>query len=115
MSRGLSPILLAIVIVVVIFGAWYVAIQKGWFIRKTADDVSICKISSNTIHINWKDPAYAIVGWSSSRHNDDVLHVDLNITKGRGGIMVLTIDTINVNYIEIYGKRISVEEIPICK
>ncbi|MFV0330707.1 MAG: hypothetical protein ACK5KL_12950 [Dysgonomonas sp.] len=115
MSRGLSPILLTLIIAALIFGLWFAAMQKGWFIRKTADDINICRMNSNTLQINWKGSAYGITGWSSSRYNDDILHVDLNLTKGRGGNIVLTIDTINVNYLEIYGKTISVREIPICK
>jgi hypothetical protein len=83
--------------------------------RKTAEDLSICRVSGDSLSIAWKDPLYAITGYSVERHDDDILHIDVNITRGRAGRTILVIDTASVNYLEIYGKMIPVEDIPVCK
>lgn len=116
MRRGLAPILLTLVIVAIILGLWFAAVQEGFFFRKSANDISLCRIDKDKISLKWKDRAYKITGWHAERSDSDVLHIDINITRSNNeNDVILTIDTINVNYLEIYGDTIPINEVSVCR
>lgn len=116
MKDRLSPILFTLIIVVIVFGAWFAGNRQGWFLRKTADDFSICfNVKDTVISIQSKIPGYGITGWSTSRYNDNILHIDLNVSRDRRNDMAFKIDTVNVHYLELYGKIYHVKELPVCQ
>ncbi|NDV96642.1 hypothetical protein D0T84_17235 [Dysgonomonas sp. 521] len=117
MNRELFPILLTVVIVGIFLGVWLAGRQSGWFLRKSVSDVNICRNEpGDTLSLNWRSPGYGITGWSVSRYNDDVLHLELMLHRGgQSNDAKIYIDTMNVRSLEIYGKTIPVKDIPLCE
>jgi hypothetical protein len=115
MNKELFPILLALFILILLFGGWYTAKEKGWFTKKSANDIEVCRIGNDTLSLRWKDPKYVITGWNMTQHNEKVLHIEVNITRGFGDRATFTIDTTTVNWLELYGKYYKLEDIPICE
>jgi hypothetical protein len=117
MNRELFPILLTIAIVGVFLGVWLAGRQNGWFFHKSVSDVDICRNEvGDTLSLNWKSPGYGITGLSSSRYNDDVLHIELMLHRGsRNENVKIYVDTVNVRSMEIYGKTIPIKDISLCE
>ncbi|MFV0419648.1 MAG: hypothetical protein ACK5KT_13085 [Dysgonomonas sp.] len=116
MRNGLAPILLTLIILAIGFAVWFEGRSHGWFLRKAAEDVVICgNEKKDTLNIKWKYSGYNITSISTSRHNDDILHVDVGISRGYTSDKVtLEIDTVNIRRIEMYGKMYDLKDIPIC-
>lgn len=116
MKDRLFPILLTLIILCLIFGGWFVAREKGWFIKRSIDDISICRtINGDTVYIESNNTMYTITSWGALRNDDDTLHINFDLGKGYGGRINLEIDTLNVHYLEIYGKTLPLKDIPLCK
>ncbi|MFV0312976.1 MAG: hypothetical protein ACK5KN_15180 [Dysgonomonas sp.] len=116
MKDRLSPILFTLIILAIVFGAWFAGNRQGWFIRKTSDDFKVSFNKNDTvICIQCKIPGYGITGWSTSRYNDNILHIDLNVSRDYRNDMTFKIDTVNVQYLELYGKMYPVKELPACQ
>lgn len=114
--RELFPILLTLALLIVGFGLWYAGRNEGWFIDKSAADISICRKDSSTLQIEWKYPGYGIRGWSTSRHNNDILDISFHVSRNSYREQsIISIDTTKIRYIEIYGKMHTLKDIPICK
>ena len=115
MNKELFPILLTLSILLLVFGGWYAAKEKGWFQKKSADDIEVCRLGRDTLSLQCKNPKYTITGWNMTRHNDNILHIGVNITRGFGERATFTIDTTTVDCLELYGKYYKLEDIPICE
>ncbi len=114
--RELFPILITLFILAAIFGLWYSARNNGWFVDKRADDFSICRTSPDTLSILSKYPDYGIRGWSTSRDNDDILHISFDLSKkSNQNKVTMAIDTQNVKRIELYGIMYKIKDFPVCK
>lgn len=116
MRNGLTPILFTLTILVIGFGGWFIGRNNGLFFRKMAEDVVICgNTAKDTLSIKWKHSGYCITRISTSKHNDDILHVDVGVSRGYNADKVtLEIDTASTRRLEIYGKIYDLEDIPIC-
>ncbi|WP_029904196.1 hypothetical protein [Prevotella sp. 10(H)] len=116
MKDRLTPIILTLIILLIVFGAWFAGRQQGWFMSKSSDDFNICLIGSDTISIQYKAPDYGITGWSSRREdNDNVLHIEVEISRWNQRGITVIIDTSEVEYIELYGKNFLIKDLQICK
>jgi len=116
MRREPFPILLTLIILTLVFGGWFLARYYGCFHRINSEEIAICgNEAKDTITLRWKSPEYSITGWSTYRHSDDVLHIEVNISRDYATDMILTIDTTKVRYLEIYEKRYLLSEIPLCE
>lgn len=116
MRNGLAPILLTLTILAIGFAVWFAGRNNGWFFRKVAEDMVICgNTAKDTLSIKWRYSGYCITSISTSRHNDDVLHVEVGISRGYSSDKVtLEIDTANIRRLEMYGKIYDLKDIPIC-
>lgn len=116
MKDRLFPILLTLTILCIIFGGWFIGKEKGWFIKNSINDVSICRtIDGDTIYIDSKNTMYTITGWEAQQHNDDILHIKVRFSRGYGGNITLDIDTLKTHYLEIFGQTLRLKDIPVCK
>lgn len=115
MRRDLFPILFTIAGLIIAFGLWYGARNRGWFHSYNPDDLSLCRISNDTLCLRWKDSQYGISKVSTTRHNDDVMHISIDKSRGSHNNFIFGIDTINVNYLEVYGKVYTIKAIPLCE
>jgi hypothetical protein len=116
MKDRLSPILFTLIILAIVFGAWFAGNRQGWFLRKTSNDFKVCFNRNDTIiSIQSKIPGYGITGWNTNRNNDNIMHIDINVSRNSRNNMVFKIDTANVQYLELYGKMYPVKELPACQ
>ena len=116
MKDRLFPILIALIVLCIIFGGWFVGKERGWFIKNTIDDISICRtINCDTVYINSKDIPYAITSWKALQHNNETLHIKLGFSKGYGENITINIDTLRTHYLEILGITYPLKDIPVCK
>ncbi|MDR2955952.1 MAG: hypothetical protein LBV43_12815 [Prevotella sp.] len=115
MGRGLAPIVTTLVILTLLFGGWMVARYYGFFYRKTAEDVEMCcNKEMDMLCFQWKDISYSISGFRSVYHRKDVLSLEFNISRGYSHEVNISVDTSQIKFVEIYGKRYNIEDIPIC-
>lgn len=117
MNKELHSILFTLIIVAVVIGGWLIGRNQGWFVRSSANDINICRnATGDTLYFNSKNPIYTVSGWSASRHDDDILHVDLKLKRNRQNNRIeMYLDTANVRYVEIYGKVMPINDIPFSK
>lgn len=117
MNKELHSILFTLIIVAVVIGGWLIGRNQGWFVRSSANDINICRnVTGDTLYFNSKNPIYAVSGWSASRQDDDILHVDLKLKRNRQNNRIeMYLDTANVRYVEIYGKVMPINDIPFSK
>lgn len=115
MSKELTSILLTLSVVAILFGIWFVGVQRGWYIRKSANDIELCRNATDTLSLRWKDPSYSITGWSAHNGNDDVLHIEVNLSKGYCPNPKISIDTTRIKYIKLYEQTYHISDIPACR
>ncbi|MBK5721891.1 hypothetical protein JGH11_13510 [Dysgonomonas sp. Marseille-P4677] len=114
MKDRLFPILFALIVLSIIFGGWFIGRDRGWFIRNSINDISISRtINCDTVYIDSRNIMYAITSWEARRYNDDILHLKIGFNKGYGESITLNIDTLNTHYLDIFGKILSIKDIPV--
>ena len=116
MKDRLFPILFTLVILLIVFGAWFTGVRQGWFLQKTANDFNICfNVSDTVVSVQSKIPGYGITGWSTNRRDDNILHINVDISRNGRNKMTFKIDTATVQYLELYGKIYPVKELTHCQ
>lgn len=116
MRSGLGSILLTLFILAVGFVVWFAGREYGWFYRKTAEEIIICgNVAKDTLYFRWKGRDYNINGFKTVSYYDDVLHVEVNLSRNYHDKERLVIDPERMHRLEIYGEILYIKDIPVCE
>lgn len=119
MGRGLFPIAITLIIAAVVLGVWMFARQQGIRYQEEAENVEICvNQNKDTLLLKWKGGYDGLSGYGLHISGEDkTLHLSFKLVEGdsKEARHKVKIDTATIKYIEVYGRKYSIDEISTCQ